>query len=72
MSAMEPTTISQSTAELTRTDTTNTFKTPDAPADRHFKPMIVPGLVGEDFLIPAWVTKFFRKLFRRTDTPAAR
>jgi putative intracellular protease/amidase len=68
---MEPTTTSQPTAEPTRTDTTNTFKTPDAPADRHFKQMIVPGLGGPDFLIPASVSKFFRKLFRRKATPAA-
>ena len=38
----------------------------------HFEPTTIPGLVGDDFLIPASVTKFLRKLFRRPDTPAAR
>jgi hypothetical protein len=72
MSAMKSTTASPPTAEPARTDNTNTFKTPDAPADRHFKQMIVPGLVGPDFLIPASVSRLFRRLFRRTDTHAAR
>ncbi len=68
MSAMEPATASRPpTTEPTRTDTTNTFKTPNAPADRHFEPSTIPGLVGPDFLIPASVSKLFRKLFRRRD-----
>ncbi len=64
MSAMEPTTVSQPPAsEPTRTDATNTFKTANAPADRHFKQMIVPGL-GSGQILPDWV----HKLFRRKDT----
>ena len=73
MSAMEPTTASQPPiSEPTRADSTNTFKTPNAPPDRHFEPSSVPGLVGPDFPFPPSVAKFFRKLFRRKDTPAAR
>ena len=78
MSAMEPSTASQpavpdrSEIGQQRTDATNSFKTAGAPSDRHFESEIVPGLVGPDFPFPPSVAKLFRKLFRRTDTPAAR
>jgi hypothetical protein len=49
------------------TDITDTFKTANAPANRHFKQVITPGL-AKGPLIPESV----RKLFRRKDTPAAR
>jgi hypothetical protein len=39
---------------------------------RYHKPVTVPGLVGPDFPFPPPVAKFFRKLFRRKDTPATR
>lgn len=69
MSAMEPTTASQPAAsEPVRTDPGETFfKTPNAPPGRHFKQVVTPGLGGRPIL-PIWL----RKLFRRTDTPAAR
>ena len=72
MSGMEPTTTSQRTRDYPRTpDGKYKYTTRDG-RPLHFEPYTIPGLVGEDFLIPAWVTKFFRKLFRRTDTPTAR
>jgi len=74
MSAMEPTAPDQqSVSEPPRTDTGETFfKTPNAPPGFHFEQETVPGLIGPDFLIPASVSKLFRKLFRRKDTPATR
>ncbi len=72
MSVMEPTTISQPTRDYPRTpDGKYKYTTSDG-QPLHFEPTTLPGLVGEDFLIPASVTKFFRKLLRRTDTPTAR
>jgi hypothetical protein len=38
----------------------------------HYEPATIPDLIGPNFLIPASVSKFFRKLFRRQDTHAAR
>jgi hypothetical protein len=68
MSAMEPTVASQPpVSEPVRADTTNTFKTPNAPPGRHFEPSSVPGL-GSGQILPDWV----HKLFRRKDAPAAR
>jgi len=72
MSAMEPSTTGQP-PEPTSADAGETFfKTPNAPPGYHFEQEILPGLIGPDFLIPAPVSKFFRKLFRRKHTPAAR
>jgi hypothetical protein len=73
MSAMEPTTASQaSISEPERTDATQTARTEKPYGDRYHKPVITPGLVGPDFPFPPSVAKLFRKLFRRTDTPAPR
>jgi len=74
MSAMEPSTTGQpSVSEPPSTDTGETFfKTPNAPPGFHFEQETVPGLIGPDFLIPASVSKLFRKLFRRKDTPTSR
>jgi hypothetical protein len=67
MNAMEPSTVGQPPASgPTRTDATNTFKTAGAPSDRHFEPMIVPGIVGRGPILPAWL----RKLFQRKHTHA--
>jgi hypothetical protein len=64
MSAMEPSTVSQPPAsESVRTDSTVT----KAYGDRHFKPVVAPGLGGRP-LLPESVRKFFR----RKDAPAAR
>jgi hypothetical protein len=72
MTAMEPSTTNRPTRDYPRTpDGKYKYTTRDG-RPLHFEPYRIPGLVGEDFLIPAWVTKFFRKLFRRKDTPAAR
>ena len=72
MSSMEPTTTSRSARPCPRTpDGKYKYTTRDG-RPLHYEPYRIPGLVGEDFLIPAAVTKFFRKLFRRKDTPAAR
>jgi len=38
------------------------------PGTRHFRSLILPGLVSADALVPAWL----RRIFRRTNTPAAR
>ena len=68
---MEPTTTSQPTRDYPRTsDGKYKYTTWDGrprTTSRH-----IPSLVGTDFPIPASVTKFFRKLFRRTDAPTAR
>jgi len=73
MSAMESSTADQPAAsETMRADATESSRTEKAYGDRNFKPMTLPSLVGPDFLIPASVSKLFRKLFRRKDTSASR
>jgi hypothetical protein len=68
MSAMEPTTASQRTRDYPRTpDGKYKYTTSDG-QPLHFEPDRMPGLVGDYPQIPASVTKFFRKLFRRKDT----
>jgi hypothetical protein len=72
MTAMESTTVSQRTRDYPRTpDGKYKYTTSDG-RPLHFEPTTIPGLVGDDFLIPASVSRLFRRLFRRTDTPAAR
>ena len=73
MSAMEPSTTGQPpVSEPPRTDVDETFfKTPNAPPGFHFEQETVPGLLSGPIL-PESVSKFFRKLFRRKHTPAAR
>jgi hypothetical protein len=72
MSRMEPTTTSRPDRPYPMTpDGKYKYTTWDG-RPLHFEPYRIPELIGEDFLIPAWVTRFFRKLFRRTDTHAAR
>jgi hypothetical protein len=69
MSPMEPSTTSQSVAsEPMRASTTEAGKAKKAYGDRNFKPMTLPSLGGSGPILPAWL----RRLFRRTDTPAAR
>jgi hypothetical protein len=73
MSTMKPSTARQApTSEPKRTDASQTGKIEKPYGDRYHKPRTVPDLVGPDFPFPAPVAKLFRKLFRRTDTPAAR
>ncbi|MGH2903892.1 MAG: hypothetical protein ACRDK7_09960 [Solirubrobacteraceae bacterium] len=72
MSAMEPTTVGYPPAsEAERTGATQTGKIQKPYGDRYHKPVITPDLVGPDFLIPASVSKLFRKLLRRKDASAA-
>jgi len=67
---MEHSTTSRPTGTAPEdTSTGTTDRGPGTPRyTRHFQSLILPGLVSADALIPAWL----RKLFRRTDTPAAR
>lgn len=66
MNAMEPTTVSQPGApEVVSEDATGTSKTEKAYGDRHFKPVITPGLLKSPIL-PIWLSK----RFRRKGTPA--
>jgi hypothetical protein len=73
MSSMEPTTTTrQPTRPYPRTpDGKYKYTTSDG-SPLHFEPSTIPDIIGPNFLIPASVARFFRKLFRRTDTPAAR
>jgi hypothetical protein len=72
MSAMEPATTNQPTRDYPRTPDGKYKYTAWDGSPRYLEPSSVPGLVGEDFPIPQSVIKFFRKLFRRKDTPAVR
>ena len=77
MSAMEPSTASQAPGgrdpvAAPRTDAARTGRIEKPYGDYYHKPVITPGLVGPDFPFPPSVAKFFRKLFRRKDAPAAR
>jgi hypothetical protein len=72
MSRMEPTTRVRSTRPYPRTpDGKYKYTTADG-RPLHYEPYRIPGLLGDDPLIPASVARFFRKLFRRQDTHAAR
>jgi hypothetical protein len=72
MSAMEPTTSSQPTREYPRTPDGKYKYTASDGSPLHLEPYIIPDILGENFLNPAPVARFFRRLFRRTDTHAAR
>jgi len=66
MSAMEPSITSRpSVSESVRTSATDIGGTiggtEKAHGDRHFEPMIVPGLVGTGPILPAWLRKLFRR-----------
>jgi hypothetical protein len=66
MRPMEPSTPSQPAAlEPTRTDTTKTGGIEKAYGDRHFKPVVTPGIFKGPIL-PVWLSK----RFRRKSTPA--
>jgi hypothetical protein len=64
---MEPTTASKSTREYPRTPDGKYKYTAWDGSPRYLEPETIPDIIGENFLIPASVAKFFRKLFRRTD-----
>jgi hypothetical protein len=69
MSAVEPSTTSQSAAsEPVRAGAIETGGAKKAYGDRNFKPMTLPSLGGSGPILPEWL----RQLFRRKDTPAAR
>jgi hypothetical protein len=65
---MEPTTSSRRTREYPMTpDGKYKYTTSDG-RPLHFEPATIPDMIGPNFLVPASVTKFFRKLFGRTAT----
>jgi hypothetical protein len=66
MSTMEPTTVIQSDSpEITRADAIGNNGAKKAYGDRHFKPVVTPGLLKSP-VIPVWLSK----RFRRKGTPA--
>jgi hypothetical protein len=70
MSAMEATTVIQPGAPadapgITRADAIGNDGAEKAYGDRHFKPVITPGLLKSPIL-PVWLSK----RFRRKETPA--
>ena len=68
MSAMEPTTTRRTTRPYPRTpDGKYKYTTSDG-SPLHMEPYIIPDILGENFLNPAPVVRFFRKLLRRKDT----
>jgi hypothetical protein len=68
MSPMEPTTTSRRTREYPMTpDGKYKYTTQDG-RPLHFEPYVIPDLIGPNFLIPASVARFFRKLFRGKET----
>jgi hypothetical protein len=66
---MEPSTSRRPTREYPRTPDGKYKYTASDGSPLHFEPTTIPGLVGDYPQIPAPVTKFFRRLFRRKDTP---
>ena len=72
MSAMEPTTTNQRTREYPRTPDGKYKYTAWDGSPRYLEPYTIPDIIGPNFLIPAPVARFFRKIFRRKDAPAAR
>jgi hypothetical protein len=71
MSGMEPTTTSRPTRDYPRTPDGKYKYTAWDGSPRYLEPDTNHDIIGPDFLIPAAVTRFFRKLFRRKDAPAA-
>jgi hypothetical protein len=65
MSAMDPSTASQTPASVPRR--TNSTETGRTQGNRHFESTKLPSLGGTGPILPEWL----RKLFRRKDTPAA-
>jgi hypothetical protein len=72
MSHMEQPTTNRPTLDYPRTPDGKYKYTASDGSPRHYKSVILPDLVGPDFPFPPSVAKFFRKLFRRKDAPAAR
>jgi hypothetical protein len=72
MSHMEQPATNRPTLDYPRTPDGKYKYTASDGRPRYHKPVTVPGLVGPDFPFPAPVAKFFRKLLRRTGTPASR
>ncbi len=72
MNGMEPTTTSRPIRDYPRTPDGKYKYTAWDGSPRYLEPDTIPDIIGPNFLIPAFVTTFFRKLFRRKDTHAAR
>lgn len=64
MSTMEPTTTSRPARPYPRTPDGKYKYTAWDGSPRYLEPDTIPDIIGENFLIPAPVTRFFRKLFR--------
>ena len=72
MSAMERSSTGQSSAIESRPEDDTSRQADQRDLESlNFEQLIVPGL-GSGPILPESVSKFFRKLFRRTDTPASR
>jgi hypothetical protein len=70
MSGMEPTTTRRPTRPYPRTpDGKYKYTTQDG-SPLHYEPYVIPDIIGPNFLIPAPVTKFFRRLFKRAPREA--
>jgi hypothetical protein len=63
-----PTTGQPPAADPNRTETGTDTGKPYVP---HFKSVKMPG-VAKGPILPEWLSTYFRKRFRRTDTPASR
>jgi hypothetical protein len=72
MSGMEPATTNRPTREYPRTPDGKYKYTAWDGSPRYLEPYTIPDIIGPNFLIPAVVTRFLRKLFRHADTRTAR
>jgi hypothetical protein len=72
MSGMEPATTNRPTREYPRTPDGKYKYTAWDGSPRYLEPYTIPEIIGPNFLIPAVVTRFLRKLFRHADTRPAR
>jgi hypothetical protein len=66
MSGMDPTNTDRRTREYPMTPDGKYMYTTSDGRPLHFEPATIPDMSGPNFLIPASVAKFFRKLLRRT------
>jgi hypothetical protein len=71
MSAMEPTTTDQPARDYPRTSDGKYKYTASDGSPRHYKSVKMPG-VASGPILPESVSAYFRKVFRRTDTPTSR
>jgi hypothetical protein len=72
MNGMEPASTDRSSREYPRTPDGKYKYTAWDGSPRYLEPYTIPDIIGPNFLIPAVVTSFLRKLFRHADTRPAR